>query len=609
MALAGVAAVSTLLTEISFAATNGNLVKRGEMYFTDAEAPLSPHVTTPYYYLDGNMAYKMDYTQADPATQTCSVERIYTKIGTWSMTSDALKRAIMWFGFGGPGFDRSMWPSKTFDDRAMTDADYACATAGIVAEYVGNSNLKALINGVEKNYENWIKSYVVDGDVFEAIKQRMREVPENFYVVAGRTTDGADVISHTYEPLYCGVSVTLGDADSNIGRSEGNGVFTGVTYDIYNASDYWYLYVDGTCYAPGELVCSITSLHDVSRNVYHAWLDPSEEANVLPYGTYRIIRRDESVVGYLDKDKRELKSSWSRVFCVGEDARYTLASGEENTADAFSNKMNATIAFDTRASGWDELAVVRGGLKVQLKDAQGDVVEGDTTLSGARFEVRNVSRNEVYVPNAAGQMIKYMPGEVVVTLVTDASGFATTSAYTLPFGMYDVLQVTAPGGYSLPEATPKRITITEDGVIVELTGEDGFVNEVQRGGIKLTKMDRDSMQPSGEGDATVAGAVFYIYNISQNVVTIDGQTYPTYRVNNALGYAIDENSVPCYVIETDANGEFVREDFLPIGMYLLREVKAPQGYHIDDVLAIGIKFQITYAGQMIDFTGENKQIL
>lgn len=601
LALAGITAATTFLPPVALAAT-GSLEKRGNMYFTDSETVLSPHVVTPYYYLNNNIAYKLDYTQADPSTQTCTIERVYTKIDSWSFTSDSMKRAILWFGFGGPGFDRSMWPSKTYDDRAMTDADYACATAGLVAEYINGSQLKVLIKGVEKNYENWIKSYVVDGDVFEAIRSRIREVPENFYVIAGRTSAGSDVISFSYAPIYCGVSVTVGDMDSNVGRNEGNGVFTGITYDIYNASDYWYVLVDDTRYAPGELVCSIDTIHDVSRDVYRAWLDPSEEAHVLPYGTYRIERRDEVILGYLDKENRTSQSSWTKVFCIGEDGQYTLSSGGNKSADAFVSQKGDIVAFDSRSAGWDEVAVIRGGVKIQLQDAQGDVVEGNSTLAGAKFEIKNVSRNEVYVPNTSGAMVKYMPGEIVAVLITDENGFVTTGAYDLPFGMYDITQITASGGYELGEQTPKRINIKEDGVIVELVGNDSFYNEVGRGGLKFTKVDRDTMEPCGEGDSTVEGAIFYIYNISKNPVTIDGKTYPTYRVNNNLGYAIDENSEPCYVIETDINGSFMRDNFLPIGSYLIREIKPPTGYLIDEIFAIGVKFEVKYTGQIIDFS-------
>ena len=75
--------------------------------------------TVPYYSVDGNMAYKADANYGNPSVGN------YQSVSL-SVSDDV--KAIMWFGYGGPGFDQSMWPATSFDGRAMTATDYAFST-------------------------------------------------------------------------------------------------------------------------------------------------------------------------------------------------------------------------------------------------------------------------------------------------------------------------------------------------------------------------------------------------------------------------------------------------------------------------------------------------
>ena len=81
--------------------------------------------------------------------------------------------------------------------------------------------------------------------------------------------------------------------------------------------------------------------------------------------------------------------------------------------------------------------VVRGGIAVEKRDSKtGERPQGNADFSGITFEVVNSSRNPVEVEGTT-----YAPGQVVTTLVTDESGYASTEDEVLPYGTYTVREV------------------------------------------------------------------------------------------------------------------------------------------------------------------------
>ena len=83
----------------------------------------------------------------------------------------------------------------------------------------------------------------------------------------------------------------------------------------------------------------------------------------------------------------------------------------------------------------------------------------------------------------------YENGEAVLTLTTDENGLASTDADTLPYGHYRVDETKAPEGYLNEGRISLEFDVTEDGKIVELTGEDQSIsNQVIRGDLELVKV-------------------------------------------------------------------------------------------------------------------------
>ena len=284
---------------------------------------------------------------------------------------------------------------------------------------------------------------------------------------------------------------------------------------------------------------------------------------VLPYGTY-IVREVKAPEGY------HLNSTDYWTVTIDEDGQTIKASGDDRIDDE----------------------VIRGGVAMpkidtELSEHEGEETkennpQGDATVEGAEFTIRNRSEKSVYVNGAL-----YAPGDDIMTIKTGADGIATTGSDTLPYGSYDLRETKAPEGYldssvnhDGGEGEVWEFEIVEDGEIVrpdkEKDVEHKIDNQVIRGDVKMPKIDSEMASYDGQddesnpqGDATLEGAVFTITNKSKHQVLVNGELY-------APGEDI-------MTIETDADGiaQTTGKTF-PYGTYELRETKAPQGYTLTD---------------------------
>ena len=130
--------------------------------------------------------------------------------------------------------------------------------------------------------------------------------------------------------------------------------------------------------------------------------------------------------------------------------------------------------------------VIRGGVVVQKRDIETTDTkpQGSAALDGAEFNIINMSANSVVVEGKS-----YANGEVVKTIVTDVNGKATTANDTLPYGHYKIVEKKAPKGYLNTGITEREFDITEDGVIVDMTGTDNSIlNQIKRGDLEGVKI-------------------------------------------------------------------------------------------------------------------------
>ena len=209
------------------------------------------------------------------------------------------------------------------------------------------------------------------------------------------------------------------------------------------------------------------------------------------------------------------------------------------------------LVGDTYTFEVDDLTedVMRGGLTIQKLDSQtGTTPQGDASLEGIQFEIVNQSTNPVVVNGSTAQ-----PGQVAMTITTNASGVATTGENALPYGEYTVREVSTNDSMLQTFTEEISVTISEDGQMLEYEVE----NEVVRGGIDIEKQDSE-MGTTPQGNSSFAGISFEVVNRSTNPVVVGSQTY-------AVGDVV-------MTITTDESGRAsTGNDVLPYGTYEVKE--------------------------------------
>lgn len=193
--------------------------------------------------------------------------------------------------------------------------------------------------------------------------------------------------------------------------------------------------------------------------------------------------------------------------------------------------------------------VQRGGLTIQKKDSQtGTTPQGDASLEGITFEIVNESQNPVVVNGSTAA-----PGQVAMTITTNASGVATTGENALPYGDYTLREKSTNESMLKIFTEEISVTISEDGQLLNYEAE----NDVVRGGIDIEKQD-SQMGTTPQGNSSFANIDFEIVNRSANPVVVDGQTY-------AVGDVV-------MTITTDETGHAsTGREALPYGTYEVRE--------------------------------------
>ena len=204
--------------------------------------------------------------------------------------------------------------------------------------------------------------------------------------------------------------------------------------------------------------------------------------------------------------------------------------------------------------------VIRGGVSVQKLDAEtGKVPQGSASLEGIGFSIINDNENTVKVDGKT-----YAKGETVKVITTDAKGFATTGADTLPYGDYIIRETKTNGSY-LNTSAEMRVQVREDGKVYSFNAKDDIV----RDSVEITKHDIETGTGDPLGGASLDGTQFQIKSLNDNPVIVGGVTYSKGQVIQPILTIEDGHA------SSDAQ-------WLPFGLYSIQEVKAGEGYLLTD---------------------------
>ena len=401
---------------------------------------------------NGNDAYCIEPSRATPDA------------GTYPTSEAGDLAAAMWFSYGAPGFDASMWPGSWYDGSGMDEDKYRVASH-ILLSYANLGSAAEATYGTNAEFASWAEREIA-GNVWGQVNARANEVSTGFSAIrihAG--CDAQTLASFTWDRG----GVKIAKVDAQAGASEqGDASLEGAEFAIANASG-TSSFVNGHSYADGETVMTISTSWDGSG--YTA----QTASDALPCGSYRIVEVF-APEGYLPWDG-------GLEFTIEDDGQVVDLSGDPVQDD-----------------------VIRGGVQVTKADAElgkseaiggnGHTPEGvGTTLSGIEFAITNASENKVLVGDAW-----YEPGEVVATVETAwdegiGSYIAKTAPDALPYGTYTIRETATNDSYLLTDGEPRAFEIRDDGLVVTADAEGGeltFYNQVVRNDLKLSKKAEDT---------------------------------------------------------------------------------------------------------------------
>ena len=362
------------------------------------DIPYAGYSTT-HMYADGEVAYCADPQASTPAPGT------YSKSGV----SDADLIAAMWFSYGAPGFDASMFPDSWYDGSGWSADKYKAASHVILAYAYQGSKADAVF-GTNGDFEDWARSELL-GKTWKSIKANKGKVSTGFEAFCIHTGPGTQVLmSFTWDKG----GLKVAKVDSQAGAEpQGDATLGGAKYDIVNSSGKYDL-VDGRYYASGEVVKTITGHWDGGAGAYIA----KTTSNVLPCGTYTVVE-SEAPEGYLVSD-------WSVKAEINSDGQVVDLTGSPCDDDVIRGGVQVT----------------KSDVELQASEALGgnshDTLTTGSTLSGIEFIIANASEHKVLVGDKW-----FEPGDAIETIATawnpeEGAYTAQTAGDELPYGTYTI---------------------------------------------------------------------------------------------------------------------------------------------------------------------------
>ena len=469
-----------------------------------------------------------------------------------------------------------------------------------------------------------------------------KNVPIRYVVPADQTaTLTADATTtKTFKNILKKFTVEVKKQDSKTASAQGNGTLAGAVYGLYKDGELVDTYTtdENGYFKTKEYVCGNYTVQEISpsegylldETVYSVGAEAENyfiEHNPLSMTvTEDVIKGNIAMIKHSDDGSTQietpevgaefevyLKSSGSYANAVETERDYLTC--DEN-GFAQTKDMPYGIYTVHQTKGWEgtefmadfDVKISADGqtyrylinnaeFKSYIKVVKVDSETGKTIpYEGAGFEIYDSNGQKISMTFA------YPTPTTIDTFYTNSEGYLITPE-VLPYGEYSLVEVQAPVGYVL-DSTPVSFTVSADNaeeenaltvikVRKENTAQKGKISVRKTGDIFTSVTTASSAYTNENGEMIVnpttytpvfangdlSGAVFQVIAV-EDIVTLDGTT---------RAYAGDVVSE----ITTDENG-YAETEPLYLGKYEVREIKAPDGYVLNNEPK---DVELTYAGQ------------
>ncbi|WP_165170869.1 VaFE repeat-containing surface-anchored protein [Adlercreutzia sp. ZJ242] len=453
--------------------------------------------------------------------------------------------AVLYFGYGGPGFNPSMWPSTWYDGSPMTDDNYYAITHILIADRM-YWDADAALTGCSKAFRRYYGYYCQgqkywvqyagmgesanpDGVYMRMIaawqalpsSTRSAYVDSCYALSTGKTQNIVVVCPH--EPTG-GLELWKSSANPSLTSDNACYSLAGAIYGVYR---------DSAC--TSELITITTNADGWAR------------AEGLAAGTCYVKEKAPSKGYALDSATHEVSISG------GQTARLDVE--------------------EIPQSGPADLWLAKADLETRT-----NIPQGAATLENAQFSVRYF---DGYYDTPAQAEASGAP--TATWLVnTDENGHAPLgNAHTpdggnlprnsrgqtaIPLGTVLIQEVRAPEGYlaNSGEVIIRHVTSTGTGEDVRTYRAPTVPEQVIRGGVSIEKRDAESRLLTPLGAASIDGTTFAVTNKSPRAVYANG----TWR---------KPGEVVATIVAHDGVAA-TAADALPYGTYAIEETSAGTGY-------------------------------
>ena len=469
-----------------------------------------------------------------------------------------------------------------------------------------------------------------------------KNVPVRYVVPADQTaTLTADATTtKTFKNILKKFTVEVTKQDSETTSAQGNGTLAGAVYGLYKDGELADTYTtdENGYFKTKEYVCGNYTIQEISPSagylldttVHSVGTEPEKytiESNLISMTvTEDVVKGNIAIIKHSDDGSTQietpevgaefevyLKSSGSYANAV-ETERDHLTCDENGFAQTKDMPYGVYTVHQT--VGWEgtefiadfDVNISKNGqtyrylinnakFESYIKIVKVDSETGKTIpYEGAGFEIYDSNGQKISMTFA------YPTPTTIDTFYTNSEGCLITPE-VLPYGEYSLVEVQAPVGYVL-DSTPVSFTVSADNaeeenaltvikVRKENTAQKGRISVQKTGDIFKTVATASSAYTDENGemivnpttytpmfaDGDLSGAVFQVIAV-EDIVTPDGTT---------RAYARDVVSE----ITTDKNG-YAETEPLYLGKYEIREIKAPEGYVLNNEPK---DVELTYAGQ------------